>query len=65
MSYMDDYAKYSGLVFQMSAIVLIGILGGIKLDKVLNLNHPVFTIVLTIISTMIAIYHLFHTLLKK
>jgi F0F1-type ATP synthase assembly protein I len=49
----------------MSAIVVIGIFGGIKLDKVLNLNHPVFTIVLTIVSTTIAIYHLFRTILKK
>jgi ATP synthase protein I len=65
MGYMDEYAKYSGLVFQMSAIVVIGIFGGIKLDKVLNLNHPVFTIVLTIVSTTIAIYHLFRTILKK
>ena len=62
---MDEYAKYSGLVFQMAAIVAIGILGGIKLDKVLNMRHPIFTIVLTITSSMIAIYHLFHTILKK
>ena len=65
MSYMDEYAKYSGLVFQMAAIVVIGILGGIQLDKVLNLNHPFFTIFLTIVSSMIALYHLFHTILKK
>ena len=65
MGYMDDYSKYSGLIFQMSAIAVICILGGIKLDKVLNMKHPVFTIILTILGSLIALYHLFHTILKK
>lgn len=65
MNYMQEYAKYSGLMFQISAIVAIGVLGGIKLDKVLALSHPVFTVLLTVISSLIAIYHLFHTIIKK
>lgn len=65
MNYMQEYSKYTGLIFQMSAIVIIAILGGIKLDKVLSLSHPVFTIILTIIGSLLALYHLFHTLLKK
>jgi hypothetical protein len=35
------------------------------LDKVLNMKHPVFTIILTVLCSFIALYHLFRTLLKK
>ncbi len=65
MGYMDEYSKYSGLIFQMSAIAVIGVLGGIKLDKVLNMKHPVFTIIFTVLGCLIAMYHLLHTFLKK
>jgi F0F1-type ATP synthase assembly protein I len=65
MDYLKEYAKYSSLVFQMIAMVATGILGGIALDRLLNMNGPVFTIVLTIITSFGAVYYLFRTLLKK
>jgi hypothetical protein len=40
----------------MIATMLIGVFGGIELDKWLNLNFPVFTLLLTIISVILAIY---------
>lgn len=65
MDYLKEYAKYSSLVFQMIAMVAVGILGGIALDRLLKINGPVFTITLTIISSFAAVYYLFKTLLKK
>ncbi len=53
---LASYAKYSSLAFQMIATMLIGVFGGIELDKWLNLNFPVFTLLLTIISVILAIY---------
>jgi len=65
MDYLKEYAKYSSLVFQMIALVAAGILGGIELDRLLNMKGPVFTIILTIVTSFGAVYHLFRTLLKK
>ena len=53
---LANYARYSSLAFQMIATMLLGVFGGIELDKWLNLNFPVFTILLTIGSVVLAIY---------
>jgi F0F1-type ATP synthase assembly protein I len=65
MDYLKEYAKYSSLVFQMIAIVAVGVWGGIELDRLLHIKSPVFTICLTLLSASMAIYYLFKTLLKK
>lgn len=65
MNFLKDYAKYTNLVIQMIALSALGVLGGIQLDKWLKLKSPVFTISLTLIMTLAAIFHLFRTLLKK
>lgn len=65
MSYLKEYAKYSGLIFQMIAMVAAGVLGGIQLDRYFGVKGHVFTITLTILTTFGAIYYLFKTLLKK
>jgi len=65
MDYLREYAKYSSLIFQMVAIVALGVWGGIELDKVLHMKGPVFTICLTLFATFLALYYLFKTLLKK
>jgi F0F1-type ATP synthase assembly protein I len=42
----------------MIAIIVIGVLGGMKLDKLLSrVEFPVFTMVLTIISVIFATYY--------
>ena len=53
---LRDYARYSNLGFQMVAIMLVGVFGGIRLDKWLNTGFPVFTIVLSFLSVVVAIY---------
>ena len=64
-TYLKSYGKYSSLVFQMILIVLIGTFGGQELDKLLEMKHPVFTIVLILMSAGLSLFYLFHTLLKK
>ena len=54
---LSDYAKYSSLAFQMIAILLIGVFGGIKLDNWLKLNFPVFTVLLSILAIGLALYY--------
>lgn len=54
---LNNYARYSGLVFQMLAIIGIGVFGGIKIDKWLETSFPVFTVVLSFLSVILAIYY--------
>jgi hypothetical protein len=58
------YARYSSIAFQMMAIIIAGVFGGIKLDAWLNLGFPVFTILLSMISVFFAIYFVIRDLLK-
>jgi len=60
----NDYAKYSSIAFQMLAIILVGVFGGIKLDELLKINFPVFTLTLTILSVVFAIYYVIKDLIK-
>jgi hypothetical protein len=63
--YLKLYGKYSSMVFQMIIIVLIGTFGGQQLDKLLELKHPVFTIILILVSAFLSLFYMFQTLLKK
>lgn len=62
---LNDYARYSGIVFQMAIIILAGTFGGIKLDNKLKLQTPVFTIILSILSVALAIYIVIKDLIVK
>jgi len=63
---LNNYAKYSAMGFQMAAIIIIGIYGGIKLDAFLGFKKfPVFTLVLSLVSVFAAIYFSIKDFLKK
>jgi F0F1-type ATP synthase assembly protein I len=53
---LNDFAKYSGIAFQMIAVILFTTWGGIELDKLAKFNTPVFTIILSILGVFAAIY---------
>lgn len=53
---LNDFAKYSGIAFQMVAIIGITTWGGIKLDKLAGFETPVFTIILSLFGVGAAIY---------
>lgn len=52
------------MAFQMIAIIVVGTFGGWKLDGYLNWGFPVFTVVLSLLSVVIAIYISVKDLLK-
>jgi F0F1-type ATP synthase assembly protein I len=62
---LQAYAKYSGLAFQMIAIILLTTWGGTKLDKILEMKKPVFTIILSLIGVFAAIYTSVKDFIKK
>jgi len=53
---IHNFAKYSGLAFQMIGIILLTTLGGAKIDKLTGWDTPVFTIVLSLLGVFGAIY---------
>jgi F0F1-type ATP synthase assembly protein I len=50
------YLKYSGMAFQMGAIILVGALAGRKLDGYFGLPRPWCTIVLSLLAIFLALY---------
>ncbi|MCX6247057.1 MAG: AtpZ/AtpI family protein [Bacteroidetes bacterium] len=61
---LNSYARYSGMGFQMLAIILAGVFGGYKLDQWLH-TRPILIIVFSILSVFIAIYSITRDLLKR
>ena len=62
---LNAYARYSSIAFQMLVIILAGVFGGRGLDNWLDLQFPIFTLILTILSVILAIYFVIKDLLKK
>lgn len=53
------------MAFQMAIIILAGTLGGKKLDQVVHWNFPVFTVLLSFLSVLAAIYIMIKELITK
>ena len=62
---LNNYTHYSGIVFQMIIIMLAGTFGGIKIDSKLNWKFPVFTVLLSFLSVLIAMYIVLKDFLGK
>lgn len=62
---LDNYVRYSGIAFQMLAIILVGVYAGVKLDNLVKIKFPVFTVVLSLGSVSLAIYTVVKDLIKK
>jgi nucleoside recognition membrane protein YjiH len=63
-SQINDYVKYSGLAFQMAALIFLGYWVGGKLDDWLEFRIPVFTIILIVTFIILTIYSLIRSLPK-
>jgi len=61
---IKDFARYSGMAFQMIGIILVTTWGGIKLDKLTDFEKPVFTIILSLLGVFAAIYTVVRDFIK-
>ncbi len=61
---LNAYARYSGMAFQMLAIILAGVFSGFKLDQWLQ-TRPILTVLFSIISVALSIYFVVKDLLRK
>jgi len=59
------YAKYSSLAMQMIVIIVAGAFGGKALDEWLQWGFPVFTLVLTILTVVVAIVYGMREIFKQ
>ncbi|MCF6364782.1 MAG: AtpZ/AtpI family protein [Bacteroidales bacterium] len=62
---LKNYAKYSGIAFQMAAIIIIGTFGGYKLDQYFGFEKHILTLILSLLSVILAIYTAIKDFLKK
>jgi F0F1-type ATP synthase assembly protein I len=53
---LKNFARYTGMAFQMVGVILVTTLGGVKLDKLTGYKTPIFTIVLSLFGVFAAIY---------
>ena len=61
---IHQYATYSNLAFEMGAVIALGVFGGIKLDKLLNVS-PLFTIVCSLAGIAISLYLIIRSSIKS
>lgn len=52
---INTFAKYSGIAFEMLGIIILGVFGGIKIDKIAD-TKPLFTIILSLGAIFAALY---------
>lgn len=62
---LKSYAKYSGMAFQMAAIIFLGTWGGYKLDNYFGFSNHILTLILSILSVVLAIYFAVKDFIKK
>jgi hypothetical protein len=61
----SNYVKYTGIAFQMMAIILAGVFGGMKLDDIIErIEFPLFTLVLTFLTVCLSIYYTIKDLIR-
>jgi F0F1-type ATP synthase assembly protein I len=61
---LNQYAKYSAILFQMIAIIAIGTYIGIKLDENYPNKHDSYTIIGATLSVIISIYVVIKQVIK-
>lgn len=62
---LNNYARYSSLAIELVAIILVGTFLGIKLDEWIALSFPLFTVLLSFGSVILALYALLRDFINK
>ncbi len=62
---LNSYVKYSSLAIQMVVLIIVFVWGGRKIDLLLSLKFPVFTLLLSLTGVFVAIYIAIKDFIKK
>lgn len=61
----NNFLRYSSMASQMGITIFLGVWGGKKLDEKFPQKIPVFTLTLSLVSVVLAIYLVIRDFLKK
>jgi F0F1-type ATP synthase assembly protein I len=61
---LQNYARYSGLAFQMVAIILAFVWAGKKIDHIYFQDRAIFIIIFSLIGVFFSMYIVFKDLLN-
>jgi ATP synthase protein I len=61
---LQSYARYSGLAFQMIAIILAFVWAGRKIDSIFFQSRSIFIIIFSLLGVCISIFIVLKDLLK-
>ena len=64
-SQAKQYMKYSGIAFQMIAVLLLALWGGMKLDEKMGMENPIFTVVFLLLGVGGSMYLIIKGVTKK
>jgi hypothetical protein len=53
---VNNYVKYSGMVFQLAIVIGLGVWGGRALDRYLELKFPAFTLIFLFLAIFGGMY---------
>lgn len=62
---LNNYARFTGIAFQMIVIILAGVFGGIKMDKWLGNENHLFTAIFSLLAVILSIYTVIKDIIKK
>ncbi len=51
----NEFIKYTGIGTQMAVVIVLGVFGGIELDKSMD-TKPIFTVILSLLGVSLGIY---------
>lgn len=58
---LNDYARYSAIGIQIAVFIFGATYGGVKLDALLHLKVPVFTLLFSLLSVVMSMVYFFRT----
>ena len=61
---LNQYARFSGVLFQMIAIIALGTFIGVKLDKQYPNPKHLYTLILTTLAVVASIYAAIRQIIK-
>lgn len=62
---LTNFAKYTGIAFQMLATIGIFAFIGYQIDKYNNSKQPIITALVTLIGVVVSLYQVIKSLTKK
>ena len=62
---VNNYVKYSSMVFQLAVVIGLGVWGGRTLDKYLELKFPAFTLIFLFLAIFGGMYWSLKDLIGK